>query len=146
MRGDDATAELDAGKLFQPHPNFGEAINRAICQSDIDGGIALDTLPLGAVLHVQTMNHVYRVENRGDGEILISGHPEFCPEPVQVRLHGSTWGTPMIRTRYIGRGMKLEFSHPNFGVVLTSWVRDIEEIRPERLRLSGDMPTHSPAC
>ena len=59
------TTELDI-KLFTPHPNFDDAINRAICQSEIEGGVALDALPPGTVLQVQTRNHLYRVENRGD--------------------------------------------------------------------------------
>lgn len=123
----EVTTEIDI-KLFTPHANFDDAINRAICQSDIEGGVALDALPLGTVLHVQTMNHLYRLENRGEGEVIISGHPQFCPEPVLVHLHGSTWGTPMIRTRFIGRGLKMEFNHPDCGIVLTSWVREIQEI------------------
>jgi hypothetical protein len=112
-----------------PHPNFDDAINRAICQSEIEGGVALDALAPGAVLHVQTMNHLYRLENRGEGEVWISGHPEFCPEPVLVDLHGSTWGTPMIRRRFIGRGLRMEFRHPERGIVLTSRVREIQEVR-----------------
>ena len=123
------TTGLDR-KLFTPHPNFDDAINRAICQSEIEGGVPLDALPLGAVLLVQTMYHLYRLENRGEGEVLISGHPRFCPEPVLVQLHGSPWGTSLIRTRFIGRGLRMEFNHPDCGIVLTSRVREIQEIRP----------------
>jgi hypothetical protein len=118
--------------FFRPHPNFDDAINRAICQSEIDGGVHVNELPLGAVLEVETRHHVYRVENEGDGEVTISGHPEFCPEPVRVRLAGSTWGTPMLKVRFIGREMKMEFIHPEHGVILTSRVRDIREIRSSR--------------
>jgi len=112
---------------FQPHPNFDNAINRAICQSEMDGGVSMDELPVGAVLDVQTANTLYRVENRGDGEVLISGHPEICPTPVPVVFYGSTWGTPMLKVRFIGRDMKMEFFHPEKGIVRTSRVRDIHE-------------------
>lgn len=112
---------------FRPHPNFDDAINRAICQSEIEGGVGLDELPIGAVLEVQTANTLYRIENRGDGEVLISGHPEICPEPVLVSFHGSTWGTPMLKLRFIGRDMRMEFHHPERGVVRTSRVREIHE-------------------
>ena len=112
---------------FRPHPNFDDAINRAICQSEIEGGVGLDELPIGAVLDVQTANTLYRIENRGDGEVLISGHPEICPEPVLVSFHGSTWGTPMLKLRFIGRDMRMEFHHPEKGVVRTSRVREIHE-------------------
>lgn len=112
---------------FRPHPNFDDAINRAICQSEIEGGVGLDELPIGAVLDVETANTVYRIENRGEGEVLISGHPEICPEPVLVNFHGSTWGTPMLKLRFIGRDMRMEFHHPEKGIVRTSRVRDIRE-------------------
>ena len=112
---------------FRPHPNFDDAINRAICQSEIEGGVSLDELPVGTVLDVQTANTLYRVENRGDGEVLISGHPEICPTPILVSFYGSTWGTPMLKVRFIGRDMRMEFFHPERGIVRTSRVRDIQE-------------------
>lgn len=118
---------LPLSEPFRPHPNFDDAINRAICQSEIEGGVMLDELPVGAILDVQTANTLYRLENRGDGEVLISGHPEICPEPVLVSFHGSTWGTPMLKIRFIGRDMKMEFFHPLKGMVRTSRVRDIQE-------------------
>jgi hypothetical protein len=104
------------------------AIIRAIYQSEIEGGVSLNSLPLGTRLEVQTKNTRYRVENRGDGQVLISGHPEFCPEPVLVQFHGSTWGTPMLKARFIGRGMQMEFAHPELGVVHTTRVREIREL------------------
>jgi hypothetical protein len=118
---------LPLAEPFRPHPNFDDAINRAICQSEIEGGVGLDELPIGAVVHVETANHLYRIENRGDGEVLISGHPEICPAPVLVRFHGSTWGTPMLKLRFIGRDMTMEFRHPKQGIVRTSRVRDIRQ-------------------
>ena len=118
---------LPVAEPFQPHTNFDDAINSAICQSEIDGGVALDELPVGAVLDVQTSNTLYRIEHRGDGEVLISGHPEICPEPVLVSFHGSTWGTPLLKIRFIGRDMRMEFFHPERGIVRTSRVREIQE-------------------
>ena len=112
---------------FRPHPNFDDGINRAICQSEIDGGVSLDELPVGAILDVRTSNNIYRIENRGDGEVMISGHPEICPTPVLVSFHGSTWGTPMLKMRFIGREMRMEFFHPEKGLVRTSRVREISE-------------------
>ena len=118
---------LPFSEPFRPHPNFDDAINRAICQSEVEGGVTLDELPVGAFLDVQTANTLYRLENRGDGEVLISGHPEICPEPVLVNFHGSTWGTPMLKVRFIGREMRMEFFHPEKGIVRTSRVQDIRE-------------------
>lgn len=116
--------------FFRPHPNFDDGINRAICQSEIEGGVNVNELPAGALLDVETQYHTYRVEYQGDGEMTISGHPRFCPAPVRVYLAGSTWGTPMIKVRFIGRGMKMEFVHPTLGVIQTSKVRDVRTIAP----------------
>ena len=116
--------------FFKPLPNFDSAINRAILESEMEGGMALDDLPVGALIEVETKNHLYEVENRGDGKVLIAGHPEYCPRPVLVDLHGSTWGNQMIKMRYIGRGMKMEFRHPTFGVIRTARVQEIRELKP----------------
>ena len=111
--------------LFQPHPNLSDEINRNIIQTEIEGGVDLRDLPAGAVLAIQTQNRSYTVVSLGDDTALISGHPEFCPDPVQVRIHGSTWGGSMLKTRYVGRGMHLEFEHPVHDTVITSQIVDI---------------------
>ena len=126
-RWEEKSHSVPLSEPFQPHPNFDDAINRAICQSEIEGGVSLDKLPVGAVLDVQTSNTLYRVENRGDGDVLISGHPDLCPNPVLVSFYGSTWGTPLLKLRFIGRDMRMEFHHPERGIVRTSRVLDIRE-------------------
>ena len=120
---------------FRPHPNFDDAVNEAICQSEIEGGVALDNLPIGGVVDVETANTLYRIENRGEGEVLISGHPEICPAPVRVSFHGSTWGAAMLKAGFIGREMSMEFRHPDRGVVRTSRVREIRERTPSVVSL-----------
>lgn len=136
---------IEAEILFVPHHSFGDEINRAICQSEIEGGVALDSLPVGTVLNVQTAYSRYRMEYRGDGEVLISGHPELCPEPVLVHFHGSTWGTPMIRRRYIARGMHMEIGYPGCGVAITSRVREIQE-EPARPPENQESETAGPGA
>jgi hypothetical protein len=123
---------MDTGYYINEHPNLDTAVIRAIAQSEIEGGVSLNQLPLGAVVEVETKNTKYRIENRGEGQVMISGHPIFCPDPVLVDFHGSTWGTPMIKTRFIGRGMQMEFQNPEIGLVHTTRVREIREVRPER--------------
>ena len=125
---------MSPAEPFEPHPNFDDSINRAICESEIEGGVHIDDLPVGAVLDVQTVNTLYHLENRGDGELLISGHPEICPVPVLVNFHGSTWGSAMLKMGFVGREMSLEFRHPEKGLVRTSRVREIHEINA---RISG---------
>ena len=119
--------QVETPALFEPHPNFSDEVNRNIIQSEIEGGVHLSDLPLGTVLEVQTQNHVYRIVNENDGAAWISGHPVFCPEPVLVDIHGSTWGGSMIRQQYIGRGMHLEFGCQYFWRITTSRILDVQE-------------------
>lgn len=111
--------------LFAAHPHFSEAVNRNIIRSEIEGGVNLRDLPPGSVLSIQTLNRVYRLEVLEDETALISGHPQFCPDPAKVRIHGSTWGGSMLMMKYVGRGMHLEFDHPVHRTILTSRIVDI---------------------
>jgi hypothetical protein len=111
--------------LYSPSPHFADAVNRNIVRSEIEGGIHLSDLPPGSVLSIQTMNRVYELVFLGDATALISGHPEFCPEPVEVQIQGSTWGGSMIKLKYIGRGMLLEYNHPLLRTSRTSPIVDI---------------------
>ena len=115
--------------LFRPHPNLSEEINRNIVQSEVEGGVFLHNLPEESVLHIQTQHHCYRLVHCADNHGLISGHPEFCPEPVLVRIAGSTWGGCMLKVRYIGRGMHLEFKHPDYATpIVTSRILEIDSV------------------
>jgi hypothetical protein len=59
---------------------------------------------------------------------MISGHPLYCPQPVPVTITGSTWGGSMLKVRYIGRGMHLEFHHPEYHMpIVTSPIQEIRE-------------------
>jgi len=121
----DTTAAVPVPKPFMPHPNFSDEVNRNIVQSEIEGGVYLDELSEGAVLEVETQHHGYTIVIRGRGRDLISGHPKYCPHPVPVRIEGSTWGGSMLKLRFIGRGMRLEFRHPVYRTILTSRIVDI---------------------
>ncbi len=116
-----------AREHFIPNPHLSDEVNGSIIQSEIEGGVYVGDLPQGAELEVQTQNRSYRLVNQGNGNVLISGHPRFCPEPVLVHIDGSNWGGSMLKVSFIGRGMHLEFRHPEYSTVITS---RIVEIRP----------------
>jgi len=118
-----------------PHPNFSDEVNRNIAQAEIEGGVYLDGLCEGAMLIVETQHHAYTIVVRGRGRDLISGHPKYCPDLVPVRIEGSTWGGSMLKARFIGRGMQLEFRHPAFRTILTSRIVNIRA--SERLASSA---------
>ena len=80
-------------------------------------GLCLCDLPVGAAIDVITANRTYTIENRGQGRMLISGHPRYCPEPVLVDQVG-----PLITP-----GMCLTWSHPDYGRIRTS---PVEQISP----------------
>ena len=112
--------------MFAPHHNLSDEINGNIVQSEIEGGVHLRDLPAKATLEVATQNRWYTVVMLGDGDALISGHPEFCPEPVLVRISGSNWGGSMLKTQYLGRGMHMEYRHPSYrGPIVTSRIVDL---------------------
>ncbi len=108
-----------------PHCNLSDAINSNIVQSEIEGGVHLIDLSPGTVLEVRTQNRAYTILYKGWDEVLISGHPVFCPQPIPVTIHGSTWGGSMLKPRFIGRGMRLEFGHPEFDPIRTSVILDV---------------------
>jgi hypothetical protein len=115
--------------MFRPSPHLSDAVNRRIVQSEVEGGVHLGDLPAGSVLEIETENRSYTIEYRGLNQALISGHPVFCPRPTLVTISGSTWGGSMIKTGFIGRGMRLEFHSPESEPITTSVVR---EVRPAR--------------
>ena len=106
------------------------AVTNFGAERENEDGIALDDLELGAVVEVQTGHTTYRMENCGDGKVLISGHPQYCPTPVLVDFHGSTGGHSILKFRFIGRGLHLEFRHPTLGVVRTSRIKAVRELTP----------------
>ena len=114
--------------MFLPHPNLGDDVNGNIVESEIEGGVFLEGLPPDTVLQIRTQHHFYTALLLGEGLALISGHPEYCPLPVQVTIAGSSWGGSMLKVRFIGRGMHLEFHHPNYKApIVTSRIQEIRE-------------------
>jgi hypothetical protein len=112
--------------LFEPNPHFADSVNRNIIQSEIEGGVHMRDLLPGSVVSIKTLNHEYKIVVLGEDTALISGHPAFCPDPTEVRIHGSTWGGSMLRSKFLGRGMHLEFEHPVYKTILTSRILDIQ--------------------
>ena len=121
--------------LFRAHPNLSDGVNRNIVQSEIEGGVFLNDLPPSTVLEIQTQHHCYQVVLLDDNNVLISGHPQYCPEPTRVAIAGSTWGGSMLKRRFVGRGMHLEFCHPEYRTpIVTSPVQEIREPQSEQVR------------
>jgi hypothetical protein len=103
-------------------------VNRNIVQSEIEGGVFLERLPPWTVLEIDTQHHSYTAVMLGNNYAYLSGHPLYCPEPVLVSIAGSTWGGSMLKLRFVGRGMHLEFHHPSYRMpIITSQIQEIRE-------------------
>ena len=110
-----------------PHRNLHVTLRRFFVQSEVEGGVYLSDLKPGCRLEVETRNHRYLLVHRGGGRALISGHPDLCPEPVEVAVAGSSWGGSLLKSDFIGRGMRLEFEHPVHRLVTTSPIEALRE-------------------
>jgi hypothetical protein len=123
----DVSGQSDTGTLgISPH--FSDSINRNVVESEIMGGVNLRDVPPETVIEVQTLNHTYTIVHKGWGQALISGHPDFCPDPVLVQIHGSTWGGSLLKQSFIGRGMHLEFRHPEYLPIVTSRILEVRAL------------------
>lgn len=119
--------QLGEPELHPLSPHLSDGVNRRILQSEIEGGVHLRNVAPGTVLEVRTQNRAYTLRYQGDNQAFISGHPVFCPEPVLVSIHGSTWGGSMLKEHFIGRGMHLEFGHPRYEPIITSVIEEVTE-------------------
>lgn len=113
--------------MFKPSPYLAPEVNRAIIQSEIEGGVNLALLPIGKALEVTTRNRVYLLRKIGETQYTISGHPQFCPDTRECRILGSTYGGSMLRMHYLGRGMYMEFWIEG-ETYTTSQIQEIREL------------------
>ena len=115
---------------FEAHLNLSDTVNHHIMQSEIEGGVYLRDLSEGTAIEIETRNHTYTLVACGYRDALLHGHPQLCPEPVRVVIHGSTWGGAMLKEGFIGRSMHLEFSHSAYPQPITT--SRIVQIRASR--------------
>ena len=80
------------------------------------------SLASGSLVDVETRSRHYRIECHGGSAVSISGHPEYCPEPVSARLleHG-----------LIGRGKHLKFLLNDSQPITTTRVVHLRVDRPK---------------
>lgn len=113
--------------MFQNSPHLSDEINSNIAKSEMDGGVFVDKLPVGAMLQIQTRNTLYTLEKREDGTYL-HGNARFCPVPTKATIHGSTWGGSMLKMGFVGRGMFMEFSTDIHHSITTTEIQELTEV------------------
>jgi len=92
------------------------------------------SLERGSLIDVETKSRHYQIECLGGNSIRISGHPEYCPEPVAAHLHGSFDQEGIFELGLIGRGMRLRFLLEGARPVTTSRVLNLHVDRPKFVR------------
>jgi hypothetical protein len=85
----------------------------------------------GSLIDVETKSRHYRIEWLGGNSVRVSGHPDFCPDPVMANLQGSVDSDGTFEGGFIACGMRmilvLDESHP----ITTSQVLNVSVEQPE---------------
>ena len=91
----------------------------------------------GSWIDVETKSRHYRIECLGGNAIRISGHPEYCPQPVTARLHGAVDRQGALEFGMISRGLSFRF--------LLNERQPITTTRVVRLRVDRPKPRSTPS-
>jgi hypothetical protein len=96
-----------------------------------DEGVAIESLESGTTLIVHTDNSTYRlvVLDGPNHQVLVEGGAMF-PDAVPAVLQGASAGGSLVKTGWIGMGLRLElFVDPTW--IRTSPVRSVSCIPPQ---------------
>jgi hypothetical protein len=104
--------------------------------SGISEGVDVKSLAPGSWIDVETKSRHYQIECLGGNAIRVSGHPEYCPEPVPAHLQGSLDKNGELEVGRIGRGMKMVFFLNDQRPVTTSRVVSVHVNEPKAPKLS----------
>ena len=98
--------------------------------SEVIEGLELKTLTPGSLIDVETESRHYRIEFLGGNAVRISGHPQYCPDPIPAELEGSIGKEGFVELGHIERGSRLMFSLKNFPF-MTSRIVSVHVNQPE---------------
>jgi hypothetical protein len=88
----------------------------------------------GSLIDVETKSRHYRIEYLGGNAIRVSGHPEFCPQPVMASLQGSLDRDGTLETGFIACGMRMIFLLDDLHPITTSRVVHVRVDPPGRMQ------------
>jgi hypothetical protein len=69
--------------------------------------VDLKSLSPGSLIDVETRSRHYHIECLGGDAIRISGHPDYCPDPVRAELRGSIDEEGELESGLIEAGRRL---------------------------------------
>src|SRR5689334_884591 len=88
-------------------------------------------LPPGSFIEVETKSRHYRIECLGGTAIRVSGHPDYCPEPVKASLQGSVDQEGTLEVGSIGCGLRMIFLLNDVRPITTSSVLNVRVEQPD---------------
>jgi len=100
-------------------------LGETMSKLEINEGVDLQNLSPGSLVDVETSSRHYRIECLGGNTMRISGHPQFCPTPVEAQLQGSVDGDGMYESGQITPGKHLVFVLDRDRPVTTSKVLSV---------------------
>ena len=98
---------------------------------DIREGVDFKTLAPGCVVDVETKSRHYLIECLGGNAMRISGHPQYCPDPVKAELQGSVDLAGEVETGCIRPGKHMAFMLDEHIPMTTSKVLSVHVDQPD---------------
>jgi hypothetical protein len=100
--------------------------------TELRDGVQLSDLKEGSVIDIETKSRHYSVEYLGGDRVRVSGHPHWCPTPVEARLEGSLRNSGSFEPGFVGTGMHIVFERFDDHLPLTTTeVKDLHLVSPE---------------
>ena len=84
----------------------------------------------GTLLEVETKSRRYQIESIEGNKVRISGHPDYCPEPVTAWLGGSIGPDGSLEFGLIENGRRMMVVFGDGHPVTTSRVQRVRLSRP----------------
>lgn len=88
----------------------------------------------GSMIDVETNSRHYRIECLGGNSIRVSGHPDYCPDPVNASLQGSVDRDGYLETGSIACGMRMIFLLDDAHPITTSRVLHVRIEQPDLIQ------------
>lgn len=94
-------------------------------------GVCVSKLAKGSVIDLATKTRHYLIECLGGDRVRVSGHPQWCPVPVEAKFEGSIGGSG-IELGFVTPGMRAVFRRLDDRRSVTT--SEVTDIRLERAR------------
>ncbi len=110
----------------KPERYFASTLDKFWEVSEQGEGVFLKDIPEGSVVVAKTANHTYTIAviDAEKGVVAVESNGNYFRTPEVCCLNGSTFGGSMIKVRWIGEGMHLEFGLGGKRIMTTSAVTE----------------------